>query len=78
MHHNFRLYLRDRVLRFTLYSKSIFEAISKVFIILFLLFKFFIKRLRKRPRNYLNLNILFSSRVTVNIYLIFYIAILLI
>ena len=42
MHHDFRLYLRDRVLRLTLCFKPIFEAIDEVFIALFSLSRFFL------------------------------------
>ena len=74
MYHNFRLYLRDRVLRLTLYSESIFEAIDEIFIALFSLSRFisFIGRLCGRSRNYFNLDILSLSRTPVNIYLILY------
>ena len=70
-------YLRDRVLRFIFYFKFISKAIDKVFIILFSFFKFifFIKRLRKRPRDYFNVNVFSSSCAIFNIYGVLYIII---
>ena len=75
MTHDFRPYLRDRVLRLTLCSISIFKVIDEVFIALSSFSKFisFIGRLRGRLHGRFSAGVLSLSRATVNTCLVLYI-----